>query len=43
VDLTERRPDAVVLFLPDLLAEVRRRLPQIEAAGGLWLTTDDLL
>ena len=43
VDLTERRPDAVVLFLPDLLAEVRRRLPQVEAAGGLWLTTDDLL
>jgi C-methyltransferase C-terminal domain/Putative zinc binding domain len=43
VDLAERRPDAVVLFLPDLLAEVRRRLPQVEAAGGLWLTTDDLL
>jgi hypothetical protein len=43
VDLTERRPDAVVLFLPDLLGEVRRRLPQVEASGGMWLTTDDLL
>jgi hypothetical protein len=43
VDLAERHPDAVVLFLPDLLAEVRRQLPQVEATGGLWLTTDDLL
>ncbi len=32
--LAARRPDAVLLFLTDLLAEVRAAYPEIEAAGG---------
>jgi hypothetical protein len=36
-DLVEARPHAVVLFLSDLLAEVRDRLPQVERAGGRWI------
>lgn len=36
-DLVARRPDRVVLFLPDLLPEVRRALPQVEEAGGRWV------
>ncbi len=30
-------PDRVVLFVPDLLAEMRARLPQIERRGGSWV------
>jgi hypothetical protein len=41
-ELVEARPDAVLLFLPDLLAEVRARLPEIECAGGIWVDVDDL-
>jgi hypothetical protein len=36
-ELVARRPDAVLLFIPDLLAEVRSSYPQIEAAGGRWV------
>jgi hypothetical protein len=36
--LTTRKPDAVVLFVPDLMAEVRRAYPDVEAAGGAWVT-----
>ena len=36
-ELIARRPDAVLLFVPDLLAEVRASYPQIEAAGGGWV------
>jgi hypothetical protein len=36
-------PDAVLLFLPDLLSEVRRGLPEIEAAGGRWVDVENLL
>ncbi|MDO9457686.1 class I SAM-dependent methyltransferase [Nocardioides sp.] len=36
-DLLARRPDRVLLFLPDLLTEVRRALPEVEAAGGRWV------
>lgn len=39
-ELVDARPDAVLLFLPDLLPEVRRRLPEIEAAGGRWVPSD---
>ena len=28
---------AVLLFVPDLLAEVRASYPQVEAAGGRWV------
>ena len=40
--LTERRPDAVLLFLPDLLAEVRSAFPGIETAGGRWVDAETL-
>ena len=35
--LAARRPDAVLLFVPDLLAEVRDAFPEVEAAGGRWV------
>jgi C-methyltransferase C-terminal domain/Putative zinc binding domain len=41
-DLVAVRPDAVLLFLPDLLAEVRARLPEVESSGGRWVDVDDL-
>jgi hypothetical protein len=41
-DVVAARPDAVALFLPDLLAEVRTRLPEVEAAGGMWVDVDTL-
>ena len=40
--LAERRPAAVVLFLPDLLTEVRAAFPEVEAAGGRWVDADTL-
>ena len=36
-ELIARRPDAVLLFVRDLLAEVQISYPQIEAAGGRWV------
>ena len=33
-ELVAARPDVVLVFVSDLIAEVRRALPQIEAAGG---------
>ncbi|HKY67877.1 MAG TPA: hypothetical protein VJM49_15950, partial [Acidimicrobiales bacterium] len=41
-ELIDARPDAVALFLPDLLDEVRRRLPEVEQAGGEWVDVDSL-
>ncbi|MGY1736592.1 hypothetical protein [Geodermatophilus sp. SYSU D00684] len=35
-------PDEVLLFLPDLLEEVRADLPDVERAGGAWFTVDAL-
>ena len=35
--LAANPPDAVVLFVPDLLAEVRAAFPELEAAGGHWV------
>jgi hypothetical protein len=35
--LAERRPDAVLLFVPDLMAEVRGAFPEVEATGGRWV------
>ena len=40
--LTARRPDAVLLFVPDLLAEVRTAFPEVEAAGGRWVDAGTL-
>jgi hypothetical protein len=36
-ELAVVRPDAVLLFVPDLLAEVRDAFPEVEAAGGRWV------
>lgn len=35
-------PDAVLLFVPDLISEVRAALPEVEAAGGVWVEADAL-
>jgi hypothetical protein len=35
-------PDAVVVFVPDLMAEVRETYPEIEASGGEWVDADTL-
>jgi hypothetical protein len=40
--LAERRPDAVLLFVPDLMAEVRSAFPEVEAAGGRWVDVEAL-
>ena len=40
--LAEVQPDAVVLFLPDLMAEVRAALPHVEASGGTWVDAETL-
>jgi C-methyltransferase./Hypothetical methyltransferase. len=37
-ELVAAAPDVVLVFVPDLLDEVRAALPQIEAAGGRWTT-----
>jgi hypothetical protein len=41
-DLVDARPDSVVLFVPDLLAEVRAAMPEVEARGGRWVVTGAL-
>lgn len=40
--LAVRRPDAVLLFVPDLLAEVRNAFPHVEAVGGRWVDVEKL-
>ncbi len=39
-ELGTRRPDSVLLFLPDILAEVRAAYPEVEAAGGRWVAAE---
>jgi hypothetical protein len=41
-ELIARRPDKVLLFVPDLLDEVRRTLPEIERNGGRWVVLDPM-
>jgi SAM-dependent methyltransferase len=42
-DVLAAHPGAsVVLFVPDLLAEVRAAYPQVEAAGGRWVDAEAL-
>ena len=41
--LIELRPDRVLLFIPDLLDEVRGRYPEIEANGGRWVLVEPSL
>jgi hypothetical protein len=40
--LAEARPETVLLFVPDLLSEVRAAYPEVEAAGGRWLDIESL-
>jgi C-methyltransferase C-terminal domain/Putative zinc binding domain len=40
--LVATQPDSVLLFLPDLLSEVRTLMPEVEAAGGRWVTAEEL-
>ena len=40
--LVSHPPDAVLLFVPDLLNEVRRSFPGVEAAGGRWVDAEAL-
>lgn len=41
-DLVAMKPERVLLFVPDLLPEVRRALPDIEANGGRWVVLDPM-
>jgi len=41
-ELAARAPDAVLLFLADLRAEVSAAYPEVEAAGGRWVDADAL-
>jgi hypothetical protein len=41
-DLVAARPEAVALFLPDLLPELRTTLPEVEAGGGRWVDVEAL-
>jgi hypothetical protein len=41
-ELAAGRPDAVLLFVPDLLAEVRDAYPEVETAGGRWVDAETL-
>ncbi|MFI2103202.1 class I SAM-dependent methyltransferase [Isoptericola sp. NPDC019693] len=38
--LAEVRPDKVLLLVPDLLDEVRRAHPEVEALGGRWVVAE---
>ena len=40
--LAERRPDAVLLFVPDLMKEVRAAYPEVEVNGGRWVDASTL-
>jgi hypothetical protein len=40
--LAADKPDAVLLFVPDLMAEVRSAFPEVEAAGGRWVDVEAL-
>ncbi|GAA1304587.1 class I SAM-dependent methyltransferase [Pseudonocardia xinjiangensis] len=42
-DLVDARPDSVLVFVPDLLDEVRAALPAIESAGGRWVSADEIV
>jgi hypothetical protein len=41
-DLVSARPEAVALFLPDLLRELRATLPEVEGSGGRWVDVEAL-
>lgn len=39
-ELVARRPDSVLLFVSDLMPEVRAAYPEIEASGAYWVDAD---
>lgn len=39
-ELIDAAPDRVLLFVPDLLEEVRASYPEIESSGGRWVVMD---
>jgi len=41
-ELAARRPAAVLLFVPDLLAEVRDSFPEVETGCGRWVDAETL-
>jgi SAM-dependent methyltransferase len=41
-ELTARPPHAVLVFVSDLIPEVRKTFPEIEAAGATWVDADSL-
>ena len=41
-ELTAAAPDAVLVFVSDLLTEVRESYPEVEASGGEWIDADKL-
>ena len=41
-ELVAKKPDKVMLFVPDLLNEVRSALPEIELNGGQWVVLDPM-
>lgn len=41
-ELAARGPAAVLLFVPDLMAEVRSAYPEVEQAGGRWVDVEAL-
>jgi hypothetical protein len=42
-EVARRRPDEVVLFVTDLLSEMRARIPEVEASGGRWVVVDPVV
>src|SRR5262245_12571348 len=42
-ELLDHRPDAVVVFLTDLVDELRVAMPEVEARGGAWVTMDHVV
>ncbi len=41
-ELEVHQPDSVLVFVPDLLSEVRASFPDVEAHGGRWVDADSL-
>jgi len=41
-ELTAAPPDEVLVFVPDLIPEVRKAYPEVEAAGAAWKDISDL-
>ncbi|NMO92550.1 class I SAM-dependent methyltransferase [Actinomycetospora sp. TBRC 11914] len=42
-EVVRRRPDEVVLFVTDLLGEMRSRMPEVESSGGRWVVVDPVV